>query len=209
MANYGQTANGMAHFAPMMRLEAPQLNIGNPFKDYIAKAIAERELELKENELGLKEKGLGLDEQKLAYNAANDEAQRLHEMEKAKLNIKGERDNINLKYGWIKGIGDQEREYEKQNKIKYNEIADLAQQKIAAAKDLGYKGSPRDVLFETEFLKALSDKYGYYDVMNVFNSVIAANAPTMFGDPNNASVEYDNKQGTVEYSTGKYVYKNK
>ena len=39
MAKYGQTANGMAHFAPMMKLEAPQLDIGNPFKDYIAKAL--------------------------------------------------------------------------------------------------------------------------------------------------------------------------
>lgn len=209
MAKYGQTANGMAHFAPMMRLEAPQLDIGNPFKDYIAKAIAERELELKENELGLKEKGLGLDEQKLAYNAANDEAQRLHDIELAKLKAKGEKDNLTYKYSWMEKIGNQEREYEKQNKIKYNEIADLAQQKIAAAIDLGYKGSPRDVLFETEFLKALTDNYGYYDVMNVLNSVIAANAPIMFGEPNNASVEYDSKKGTVEYSPIGYAYKGK
>ncbi|MBQ8609734.1 MAG: hypothetical protein IJ414_06290 [Campylobacter sp.] len=194
MARYGQTANGMAHFAPMMKLEAPQLDIGNPFKDYIAQAIAERELELKE-------KGLGLDEQKLAYGAANDEAQRLHDIELAKLKTKGDRDNINLKYGHIEKIGNQEREYEKQNKIKFNEIADLAQQKIEAARDLGYKGSPRDVLYETEFLKSLVDKYGYYDVMNVYNTVIAANAPTMFGDPNNASVEYDSKKGTVDIST--------
>ena len=200
MAKYGQTANGMAHFAPMMKLEAPQLNIGNPFKDYIAKAIAERELELKENELGLKEKGLGLDEQKLAYLAANDEAQRLHDIELAKLKAKGEKDNLTYKYSWMERIGNQEREYEKQNKIKFNEIADLAQQKIAAARDLGYKGSPRDVLFETEFLKAMIDTYGWHDVIDTYNSVIAANAPTMFGDPNNVSVKYDNKQGTVGYS---------
>ena len=202
MARYGQTANGMAHFAPMMRLEAPQLDIGNPFKDYIAQAIAERELELKE-------KGLGLDEQKLAYNAANDEEDRQHAIDLAKLKTKGERDNINLKYGHIQKIGNQEREYEKQNKIKYNEIADLAQQKIAAAKSLGYKGSPRDVLFETDFLKSLVDKYGYYDVMNVLNSVIAANAPIMLGDPNNTSVKYDSKEGTVEYSPIGYAYKGK
>lgn len=202
MAKYGQTANGMAHFAPMMKLEAPQLDIGNPFKDYIAQAIAERELELKE-------KGLGLDEQKLAYDAANDEENRQHAIDLAKLKTKGERDNINLKYGHIQKIGNQEREYEKQNKIKYNEIADLAQQKIAAAKDLGYKGSPRDVLFETEFLKALTDNYGYYDVMNVLNSVIAANAPTMFGEPNNASVKYNSKEGTVGYSPIGYAYKGK
>ena len=193
MAKYGQTANGMAHFAPMMKLEAPQLNIGNPFKDYIAQAIAERELELKE-------KGLGLDEQALAYRAANDEAQRLHDIDLAKLKTKGERDNINLKYGHIQKIGNQEREYEKQNKIKFNEIADLAQQKIAAAKSLGYKDSPRDVLYETEFLKFMIDTYGWYDVINAYNSVIAANAPIMLGDPNNASVEYDSKKGTVEYS---------
>ena len=91
--------NGMAHFAPMMKLEAPQLNIGNPFKDYIAKAIAERELELKE-------KGLGLDEQKLAYDAANDEENRQHAIDLAKLKIKGDTDNINLKYGHIEKIGD-------------------------------------------------------------------------------------------------------
>ena len=194
MARYGQTANGMAHFAPMMRLEAPQLNIGNPFKDYIAQAIAERELELKE-------KGLGLEEQKLAYGAANDEENRQHAIDLAKLKAKGDRDNINLKYGHIQKIGNQEREYEKQNKIKFNEIADLAQQKVAAAQSLGYKGSPRDVLFETNFLKSLVDKYGYYDVMNVYNTVIAANAPTMFGEPNNASVEYASKKGTVDIST--------
>lgn len=69
MANYGQTANGMAHFAPMMRLEAPQINIRNPFNDLIAIAMKEREMELKE-------KGLGLDEQKLAYLAADAEADR-------------------------------------------------------------------------------------------------------------------------------------
>lgn len=91
MARYGQTANGMAHFAPMMRLEAPQLNIGNPFKDYIAQAIAERELELKE-------KGLGLDEQKLAYNAANDEADRQHAIELEMLRGKNDKDKTNLEF---------------------------------------------------------------------------------------------------------------
>lgn len=85
MARYGQTANGMAHFAPMMKLEAPQLDIGNPFKDYIAQAIAERELELKE-------KGLGLDEQLLAYNAANDEANRQHAIELEMLKRKDAKD---------------------------------------------------------------------------------------------------------------------
>ncbi|MCR8701595.1 hypothetical protein [Campylobacter sp. RM12176] len=202
MAKNGQTANGMAHFAPMMELEAPQIKMRNPFDDLIAIALKERELELKE-------KGLGLDEQALAYRAVNDETQRLHDIDLAKLKIKGDTDNINLKYGHIERIGNQEREYEKQNKIKHNEIADLAQQKIAAARSLGYKGSPRDVLFETDFLKAVTDKYGYYDVMNTLNSVIAANAPTMFGDPNNASVKYDSKEGTVGYSPIGYAYKGK
>lgn len=91
MARYGQTANGMAHFAPMMRLEAPQLDIGNPFKDYIAQAIAERELELKE-------KGLGLDEQVLAYNAANDEAQRNFLLELEKMRSKNDKDNLDYKF---------------------------------------------------------------------------------------------------------------
>ncbi|WP_180380704.1 hypothetical protein, partial [Campylobacter vicugnae] len=173
-----------------------------PFDDLIAIALKERELELKE-------KGLGLDEQKLAYGAANDEANRDLARELAGQKAKDAKDYLNLEHSLLQRIGNQEREYEKQNKIKNNEIADLAQQKIAAAKSLGYKGSPRDVLFETDFLKALTDKYGYYDVMNVFNTVIAANAPTMFGDPNNASVEYDSKKGTVGYSPIGYAYKGK
>lgn len=91
MAKYRQTANGMAHFAPMMKLEAPQLDIGNPFKDYIAQAIAERELELKE-------KGLGLDEQLLAYNAANDEENRQHAIELEMLRGKNDKDKANLEF---------------------------------------------------------------------------------------------------------------
>ena len=91
MAKYGQTANGMAHFAPMMRLEAPQLDIGNPFKDYIAQAIAERELELKE-------KGLGLDEQALAYRAANAEADRQHAIELEMLRGKNDKDKANHEF---------------------------------------------------------------------------------------------------------------
>lgn len=97
MAQYGQTANGMAHFAPMMRLEAPQLNIGNPFKDYIAQAIAERELELKE-------KGLGLDEQKFAYNAANDEADRDLARELAGQKAKDAKDYLKQEYGYKNSI---------------------------------------------------------------------------------------------------------
>lgn len=98
MANYGQTANGVAHFAPMMRLEAPQINIRNPFNDLIAIAMKEREMELKENELGLKEKGLGLDEQLLAYNAANDEENRQHAIELEMLKGKNAKDKANLDF---------------------------------------------------------------------------------------------------------------
>jgi hypothetical protein len=98
MANYGQTANGVAHFAPMMRLEAPQINIRNPFNDLIAIAMKEREMELKENELGLKEKGLGLDEQVLAYNAANDETNRQHAIELEMLKGKNAKDKANLDF---------------------------------------------------------------------------------------------------------------
>lgn len=91
MARYGQTANGMAHFAPMMKLEAPQINMRNPFDDLIAIALKERELELKE-------KGLGLDEQLLAYNAANDEENRQHAIELEMLRGKNDKDKANLEF---------------------------------------------------------------------------------------------------------------
>lgn len=112
MARYGQTANGMAHFAPMMRLEAPQLDIGNPFKDYIAQAIAERELELKE-------KGLGLDEQKLAYLAANHEADRDLARELAGQKTKDAKDILKLEYSYKNNLA---------NKTKAEE--DLIQKEI-------------------------------------------------------------------------------
>lgn len=98
MASYGQTANGVAHFAPMMKLEAPQIKMRNPFNDLIAIAMKEREMELKENELGLKEKGLGLDEQALAYRAANDEADRDLARELAGQKAKAAKDYLNLEY---------------------------------------------------------------------------------------------------------------
>lgn len=91
MAKYGQTANGMAHFAPMMRLEAPQIKMRNPFDDLIAIALKERELELKE-------KGLGLDEQKLAYNAANDEEDRQLARELAGQKAKDAKDYLKMEY---------------------------------------------------------------------------------------------------------------
>ena len=116
MARYGQTANGMAHFAPMMRLEAPQLDIGNPFKDYIAQAIAERELELKE-------KGLGLDEQVLAYGAANDEENRQHAIELEMLRGKNDKDKANLEFSlkkneWNKAKAEKKLEDDEIEKVR-------------------------------------------------------------------------------------------
>lgn len=98
MIKSGQTANGVAHFAPMMELQAPQWNMRNPFNDLIGIALKEREMELKEKEMGLKEKGLGLDEQKFAYGAANDEVNRQHAIELANIKAKGDRENLNLRY---------------------------------------------------------------------------------------------------------------
>ena len=116
MARYGQTANGMAHFAPMMKLEAPQLDIGNPFKDYIAQAIAERELELKE-------KGLGLDEQALAYRAANDEENRQHAIELEMLRGKNDKDKANLEFSlkkneWNKAKAEKKLEEDKVEEVR-------------------------------------------------------------------------------------------
>ena len=153
MAKYGQTANGMAHFAPMMRLEAPQLDIGNPFKDYIAQAIAERELELKE-------KGLGLDEQKLAYNAANDEAQRNFLLELEKMRSKNDKDNLDYKFSLMNKYN---------NKAKAKE--DLIQKEIN--KYYGYLESLRDqgvdISNPQEFFKVARDHaraLGNTDIVN-------------------------------------------
>ena len=121
MARYGQTANGMAHFAPMMRLEAPQLDIGNPFKDYIAQAIAERELELKE-------KGLGLDEQKLAYNAANDEAQRNFLLELEKMRSKNDKDNLDYKFSLMNKYNNKAKAEKKLEDDKVEEVRRFAGQ---------------------------------------------------------------------------------
>ena len=121
MARYGQTANGMAHFAPMMRLEAPQLNIGNPFKDYIAQAIAERELELKE-------KGLGLDEQALAYRAANDEENRQHAIELEMLRGKNDKDKANLEFSLKKSEWNRLKAEKKQEDDKVEEVRRFAGQ---------------------------------------------------------------------------------
>lgn len=153
MAKYGQTANGMAHFAPMMRLEAPQLNIGNPFKDYIAQAIAERELELKE-------KGLGLDEQKLAYNAANDEAQRNFLLELEKVRSKNDKDNLDYKLSLMNKYS---------NKAKAKE--DLIQKEIN--KYYGYlenlEDQGMDISNPQEFFKVARDHaraLGNTDIVN-------------------------------------------
>ena len=87
IGKFGESANGKANFAPVQRLEAPQINIRNPFNDLIAIAMKEREMELKE-------KGLGLGEQELAYRAANDEAQRNFLLELEKMRSKNAKDNL-------------------------------------------------------------------------------------------------------------------
>lgn len=157
MARYGQTANGMAHFAPMMRLEAPQLDIGNPFKDYIAQAIAERELELKE-------KGLGLDEQKLAYIAANDEAQRNFLLELEKMRSKNDKDNLDYKFSLMNKYN---------NKAKAKE--DLIQKEInkyyGYLESLGDQGM--DISNPQEFFKVARDHaraLGNTDIVNFYTN---------------------------------------
>ena len=154
MARYGQTANGMAHFAPMMKkLEAPQLDIGNPFKDYIAQAIAERELELKE-------KGLGLDEQALAYRAANDEADRDLARELAGQKAKDVKDLLKLEQSYKNSLV---------NKAKAKE--DLIQKEIN--KYYGYlenlEDQGMDISNPQEFFKVARDHaraLGNTDIVN-------------------------------------------
>lgn len=123
MAKYGQTANGMAHFAPMMKLEAPQIKMRNPFDDLIAIALKEREMELKE-------KGLGLDEQALAYRAANDEENRQHAIELEMLRGKNDKDKANLEFSlkkseWNKAKAEEDLK-EKKNNQYYGLLESLA-----------------------------------------------------------------------------------
>ena len=145
--------NGMAHFAPMMKLEAPQLDIGNPFKDYIAQAIVERELELKE-------KGLGLDEQKLAYLAANDEADRDLARELAGQKAKDAKDYLKMEYEYKNSLV---------NKAKAKE--DLIQKEInkyyGYLESLGDQGM--DISNPQEFFKVARDHaraLGNTDIVN-------------------------------------------
>lgn len=174
MAKYGQTANGMAHFAPMMKLEAPQLDIGNPFKDYIAQAIAERELELKEKGLGLQEKGLGLDEQKLAYNAANDEANRQHARALAELGIKGAKDNLTYKLSWMERTGD------KANRLTngaYDYVGKLLKEYKEKVENHNKSGNTdpfkpfNDYVFANPGLEAAGVKYGWENVFKALADI--------------------------------------
>lgn len=115
MAKYGQTANGMAHFAPMMKLEAPQIKMRNPFDDLIAIALKEREMELKE-------KGLGLDEQALAYRAANDEENRQHAIELEMLRGKNDKDKANLEFSLKKSEWNRAKAEKKLEEDKVEEV---------------------------------------------------------------------------------------
>ncbi|WP_297986908.1 hypothetical protein [uncultured Campylobacter sp.] len=93
IGKFGESANGKANFAPVQRLEAPQINIRNPFNDLIAIAMKEREMELKE-------KGLGLGEQELAYRAAKDEADRDLARELAGQKVKDAKDILKMEYDY-------------------------------------------------------------------------------------------------------------
>lgn len=163
MAKYGQTANGMAHFAPMMKLEAPQLDIGNPFKDYIAQAIAERELELKEKGLGLQEKGLGLDEQKLAYAAADAEADRENAIKLEMLRSNNAKDYLKQEYSYKNSI---------YNKAKAEE--DLIQKEInkyyAYLESLGDQGMDISNPYFFTVAREYARDTGNTDIVNFFTN---------------------------------------
>lgn len=176
MARYGQTANGMAHFAPMMKLEAPQLDIGNPFKDYIAQAIAERELELKEKGLGLQEKGLGLDEQKLAYNAANDEAQRNFLLELEKMRNKNDRDNIDYKLSLMNKYANKAKAEEDLKEKKNNQYYGL----LESLADLGTDISNPHNFFTAA--RAYAEASGLTDIVDFYtnNGAEAAKLNNLF-----------------------------
>ncbi|WP_086290529.1 hypothetical protein [Campylobacter devanensis] len=130
MTKNGQTANGVAHFAPMMELKAPQWNMRNPFNDLIGIALKEREMELKEKEMGLKEKGLGLDEQKFAYGAANDEVNRQHAIELKEKEYQNELNKViqeySLKNSLYNKVKAEEDLKEKKNNQYYGLLESLA-----------------------------------------------------------------------------------
>lgn len=164
MTKSGQTANGVAHFAPMMELRAPQWNMRNPFNDLISIALKEREMELKEKEMGLKEKGLGLDEQKFAYNAANDEVSRQFALKLQEMKNKNARDNLDYEYSLKNSYN---------NRIKAEE--DLIQKEIN--KYYGYLQSLEDqgmdVSNPQEFFKVARDNaraLGNTDILNFLNN---------------------------------------
>ncbi|WP_086243108.1 hypothetical protein [Campylobacter devanensis] len=174
MTKNGQTANGVAHFAPMMELKAPQWNMRNPFNDLIGIALKEREMELKEKEMGLKEKGLGLDEQKFAYGAANDEAQRLHDIELAKLKTKGEKDNLTYKYSWMERIED------KANRLKngaYDYVGKLLKEYKEKVENHNKSGNTdpfkpfNDYVFANPGLEAAGVKYGWENVFKALTDI--------------------------------------
>ena len=156
MAKNGQTANGVAHFAPMMELKAPQWNMRNPFNDLIGIALKEREMELKEKEMGLKEKGLGLDEQKFAYGAANDEINRQHALKLKKMDQELELDKILREKKYL-----QNTENAKRNR--YSEIGNLLN-------SVRGDGSAREYITKNkDFLESLNGKYNLLEIYDVAN----------------------------------------
>ena len=119
IGKFGESANGKANFAPVQRLEAPQINIRNPFNDLIAIAMKEREMELKE-------KGLGLGEQELAYKAANDEAQRNFLLELEKMRSKNDKDNLKYEYSLKNSYANKEKAEKKLEDDKVEEVRRFA-----------------------------------------------------------------------------------
>lgn len=158
MTKNGHTANGVAHFAPMMELKAPQWNMRNPFNDLIAIALKEREMELKEKEMGLKEKGLGLDEQKFAYGAANDEINRQHDLKLKEIQGKNDLDKLIYEHKYKQGI-------ENAREKRLNEIGNLLNS------HRGNLSARKWIETNPAILKELSDKFGLIDIYNAANTI--------------------------------------
>lgn len=111
--NFGDTANGkVSGFIPNAHVGQIGWKNINPAADLLDRLMAEKALELNQAKHAL-------DEQKLAYNAANDEAQRNFLLELEKMRSKNDRDNINHKLSLM---------YKYNNKAKAEE--DLIQKEI-------------------------------------------------------------------------------
>ncbi|WP_086255853.1 hypothetical protein [Campylobacter vicugnae] len=163
------TANGKAHFAPMMRLEAPQIKMRNPFDDLIAIALKERELELKE-------KGLDLDEQKLAYVAADAEAGRDLARELAGQKAKDTKDLLKFEYDYKNSLYNKAKADEDLKQKESNQYYGLLENLI----DLGTDISNPHNFFTAA--RAYAEASGLTDVVNFYtnNGTEAATLNNLF-----------------------------